>query len=137
MDKTFDGTFSLCLSSLQVQLQSLFDEAGGKDAVRLLDNLSNLPPNQREAVLSCFNRVVERLSTQQESSTLHENVAVNDLEESLYSDISVNLKQSLEPRRLEVLSGGKDRKFSLVDKTPISIEEARKAKRTGLKPILN
>ena len=135
MDKKFDGTFSLGFFSLQLQLQNLLEEAGGEKAIELLDAISNLDSSHRSALLECFSRVAKRISSDNSCNPAEDSAAVNSLEESLYHEIIGSAAHGQESPRLEVVCGGKDNK-SPAGRAPISLEEARKARR-GAKPVLN
>ena len=136
MDKKFEGTFSLGYFSLKMQLQNLFEDAGGESAVALMDAISNVAPAKRDALLKTFTEVAKKVAAESSSNQQAENSDSN-LEEALYSSIMGNLAQNGAGRHLEVVSGGKDKQLAQKNRTLISLEEARKSRKGSVKPFLN
>ena len=58
-----NGEFSLTLKTLRLQLATLMDTVGGRDAQILLDQLSELHEDQRQVLLNLFINVVNKLKT--------------------------------------------------------------------------
>ena len=133
--KNTRGPVSFGLLSLQLQLQTLLEECGGEHAVDFLDTLSELPGKERQQkVLNVFGNVVKRLLDSNLPDEWDE-AFCNELEEELFEDIMklMNKDQSENsPRKFEVLSGGKDETASA---SVVTIEELRKARENGLKPV--
>ena len=118
MTNKVDGIFSLGLASLKLQLEALFQDAGGGAALKLMDKLSSLEPEARANTLRAFSRALDQLIAAQQS-TPEEKPAPHEWEDSLYRDISSNLAP-----QLEVVPGGKEKKQSA--SAPIDLETARK-----------
>lgn len=117
MSSKHDGVISASLLSLQLQLKSLLDEAGGDDVLAVLDQLSLLSAGERALALAAFSQAVDRVS--KGSTRLHsaEDEALKELEEGLYQDIVSAIEEAerapvqaaLGCRKLAVLDGGKCR----------------------------
>ncbi|MEX0598291.1 MAG: hypothetical protein WD512_17520, partial [Candidatus Paceibacterota bacterium] len=59
-----NGEFSLTLKTLRLQLATLMENVGGRDAQILLDQLAELEPDQRQILLNLFMRVVTKLKAE-------------------------------------------------------------------------
>jgi len=125
------GSFSKNFVSLQLQLETLLEDVGGDRAVELLDSLSNLSGSEQKLILGIFDRVVKRVASGAERLVSNDDKRLKDFEEGLYSDLvsAIQSASGEAPRGklIEVLDGGKTQKP--VDRTPISLEEARRARK--------
>lgn len=88
------GLFTQSLLSLQLQVETILDGAGGEDAVALLDSLSELSRSERQIALRIFDRVVRRLlETNKEARVLSaKDIDEKEFEESLYEELLHSLK---------------------------------------------
>jgi hypothetical protein len=142
MSKEFSGTFTANLFSLQMQLKSLFDEAGGESSIKLLDKLARLSQTEQKLALTLFQKVIERVLSGELRVASERDKFMKELEDTLYSDILDSMKEasgdipkSSPSRRLEVVDGGKARDTK-AEKT-IDFKKARDARKIPLKPLLN
>jgi hypothetical protein len=142
MSKEFSGTFTANLFSLQMQLKSLFDEAGGESSIKLLDKLARLSPTEQKLALSLFQKVIERVLSGELRVASERDKFMKELEDTLYSDILDSMKEASgdipkanPSRRLEVVDGGKARDEK-AEKT-IDFKKARDARKIPVKPMLN
>ncbi len=129
MEKKFSGTFSLGLASVQLQLQELFQDVGGDRAIQLLDLLSHLSSDQHPHILDVFHAVLRRLQENEQQAQRTDDAAVNDFADSIYREILKNMHEAVVAPKFAVLDGGKSRPRGC---SPISLEEARKARRNSV-----
>ena len=145
MSKEFSGTFTANLFSLQIQLKSLFDEAGGESSIKLLDKLARLSPTEQKLALTLFQKVIERVLSGELRVASERDKFMKELEDTLYSDILDSMKEAsgdtprrsvaaAPSRKLEILDGGKaeERKEKTID-----LKKARDARRVPIKPLMN
>ncbi len=128
------GHFSLNLKALQAQVNTLLENAGGEQAVALLDSLCELSKPEQKLALSVFTRLIDRIA-QGELRIPDSEPVLKEFEESLYEDLLESIetfKQDGSTLRLEVLSGGKDQ----LPKSVVRIEDLRRARKLG-RPTLN
>lgn len=138
MDKKQEGSFSLGLRSLQLQLQTLLEEAGGEQAAVLLDALTQLSAEEQTIALKIFSAVVERISGGDERLASAGNAALKEFEESLYQDILAEFKHKGQKPQLEVITGGKRAGFGPpLKRTLIDLSKARVNRRVNDKTALN
>lgn len=116
-----EGQFAATLYSLQLQLKSLLEEAGGDHAVELLDLICTLNRSEQRIVLKVFKATLDRLVAHNVRFSNREDQALKKLEDNLYSDIlsayeSANEEANFDPSQIErplaVLQGGKELKGS-------------------------
>jgi soluble cytochrome b562 len=113
------------------------EEAGGERAIELLDALATLNPSEQRLALTVFGRVVKRISAGTDRLVTNDDKALKDFEEGLYADLiaALNGAAAEAPRGklIEVVDGGKAESVkanrSSPERTPISLDEARRAKR--------
>ena len=131
------GRFSRNFFSLQLQLKTLMEEAGGDQVVGFLDTLCDLTASEQKVMLKIMTRVLERIAKGDQRLALDADRESAEFEENLVRDILAALRDAAkEPTRLgklEVLPGGKAR----LPNTPLDFEKARRAKVAGLKPVVN
>jgi hypothetical protein len=144
MSKDLPGSFSANLFSLQIQMKSLFDEAGGESSVKLLDKLSRLSPTEQKLALSLFQKVIDRVLSGELRVASERDKFMQELEDTLYSDILDSMKEAsgdiprpVKPaRRLQIVDGGKVRNDAAQEKA-IDLSKAREAKKLPIKPLMN
>ena len=133
MSNTHDGPISLSLISLQAQVKTLLEEAGGNEVVELLDALCKIRPSEQKAVLKMFTRLIDKVANG-DIRLSEDQSELEAFEESLYQDLLVSI-QSLDkeksPLKLEVLEGGKSN-----DNTVVNIADLRRARQAGEGPHL-
>ena len=56
-------TFSANLMSLQLQLKTLLEEAGGDDVVSLLDALCRISGSEQKVALKAFVQIIDRINS--------------------------------------------------------------------------
>lgn len=142
MSKDIAGTFTANLFSLQIQLKSLFDEAGGESSVKLLDKLSRLSPTEQKLALALFQKVIERVLSGDLRVASQRDQFMKELEDTLYSDILESMKEAsgdipmsrASRSRLAVVDGGKN--GDVKEKT-IDLKKARDARKVSIKPLMN
>lgn len=146
MSKDISGTFTANLFSLQIQLKSLFDEAGGESSIKLLDKLSRLSPTEQKLALTLFQKVIERVLSGELRVASQRDQFMKELEDTLYSDILHSMKEasgdtprSIPNRKLEILAGGKtaERKITERSNKTIDLKKAREARKISIKPLMN
>jgi len=130
------GTFSKSFLSLQLQIDTLMEEAGGERAIELLDALATLNPSEQRLALGVFARAVKRIAAGSDRLVTNDDKALKDFEDGLYADIvaALNGATAEAPRGklIEVIDGGKTetpKPSRSSERTPISLDEARRAKR--------
>ena len=131
-----DGRFTANLISLQLQLKTLLDDAGGDGVVRLLDSLCKLSSAEQGIALTLLTGVVNRIASGDIRVTSEEDRAMAVLEEDLYKDIVHSMQEAAGngPRKLQVVRGGLS---PLPDKRPIDLAAARNGRKISFKSILN
>ncbi len=148
MSKDIAGSFTANLFSLQIQLKSLFDDAGGESSVKLLDKLSRLSPTEQKLALALFQKVIERVLSGELRVQSQRDQFMKELEDTLYSDILDSMKEASgdiplnraprsrrsENSRLAVVDGGKNGEAK--EKT-IDLKKARDARKVAIKPLMN
>lgn len=106
------GEFTLGLKSIELQLQTLLENAGGMKATKLLDTLCKLGTTEQELVLAVFSKVIRKI--------VRGDIRLDDLgyselnrfEEGLYKDIIAEIEKNSIANRKErvnkfsVLKGG-------------------------------
>lgn len=153
MSKDISGIFTANLFSLQIQLKSLFDEAGGESSIKLLDKLSRLSATEQKLALSLFQKVIERVLSGELRVASQRDQFMKELEDTLYSDILHSMKEASgdtpnstpsSQRKLEILDGGKPNEKSHAKKfsekkcsEPIDLKKARDARKVSIKPLMN
>lgn len=111
MTRKFGTVFSVGWSCLKLQMESLFDEAGGAEALQLLDLLAEMPESEKRAALTAFGRVAKQLSERPAPDRKDDDCDTEDLGESIYRDIMKELRSEFAPaerkRSLQLMEGGK------------------------------
>ena len=143
MSDKFDGLFSASLFSLQLQIKTLLEGAGGDDALALLDALCTLNKSEQRVALKLFRRCIDRIAEGSERLETAEDKALKEFEDGLYNEIVNSMHNAARSdgnaaRKFEVLDGGKDEKSANPTRsTPIDFAKARKAKQNRTPPLLN
>lgn len=142
MDNNNKGRFTSNLLSLQLQLKTLLEDAGGQNAVRMLDALCSLTPTEQEIALKVFKNVLERVATREDRIFSRRDKEMRELEDNLFEHIISDLKLSEKSdRKLSLVCGGKTVTSSKREKKSesktVSLAERRARKDEPFKPILN
>lgn len=88
------GSFSLGMRTLQLMADSLFDGCGGKEALALLDGLSELREEDQKAALALFQKVLGRLSTNGTPLSARSPGEMAEFEEALYRDLLDSMREA-------------------------------------------
>lgn len=135
-----DKHFSANFFSLQLQLKSLLEDIGGEAAVSFLDKLSALNKSEQRIMVRIFETVVERVRSGAVRLETSEDAQLKNFEDNLYNDIVYQMQAAMvlpEPRRLEVVNGGKS-PTKKDGKSPISLADRRRLRKdNAIKPLLN
>ncbi len=134
----FKGSFSASLLSLQLQLKTLLEEAGGEVAVQFLNAVSNLHQTEQNTVLPIFTSIVEKISKGEERFATDGDLARKQFEDGLYNDILSAMREATEAtcvKKFTVVNGGKAQE--VVRKVPVNLNEVRKNRKGVHKPFLN
>lgn len=112
------GPFSLSWKGILLHMQTLFQEAGGPDAITLLDTVSTIPASQRELFLKAANKIAKSVA---DNATLNSEEATQEaMIERLCNEI---ITQSKNPSpKLSVISGGgktSPKKNDSISKLPV------------------
>ena len=107
------GTFSRNFLSLQLQLKTMLEEAGGEGVAGLLDHLSNLSTAEQKVAIRVFERVLKDFMAQGPRFSDANDIERKRFEEQLYSELSNEMeaaRTSISPgNHLEVIDGGRTR----------------------------
>lgn len=122
VSKDDKGIFSSNFYSLQLQLKTLMEDAGGDHAVQLLDTLSTLNGYEQKVALNIFSRVVNQIAEGDKRIVSEDDRERKEFEETLYQDIMNSMGEAARAPnlRLEVVNGSK------ADKRPLDLNLARK-----------
>ena len=139
MSEKYQGIFSQSFMSLQIQLKTLLEGSGGNSSIELLDALSKLGKHEQEVVINSFLVVINKIANGEKRYLTDEDYSQKEMEDNLYSEIVCAMSeaakvQNIGGRRLEVLEGGKRARKS---KPLFQISSATRAKKLGLKPVIN
>lgn len=110
MKKDTLGTISSNLLSLQMQLKTVLEEAGGDAVLTLLDALCMLNRSEQVIALRTLNRIVKRIVLGDNRLFTSEDSARKDFEDGLYNEITRALRDTSEVENkkcFSVLDGGK------------------------------
>ena len=132
------GSFSASLLSLQLQLKTLLEEAGGDHAVNFLNTVSSLNQSEQKVVLEVFTSIVNRIINGEQRLVTEGDLARKDFEDALYSDIIDAMRDAAHDassKRLSVVAGGKEEKPRA--RAPISLCQARKSRKSPDKLLVN
>ncbi|MCB0318552.1 MAG: hypothetical protein KDD56_07330, partial [Bdellovibrionales bacterium] len=105
------GNFTKNLFSLQLQLKTLLEDAGGEEAIELLDTLCKLNKSEQGILLKVINRLLSKVLNNGPRFETDGDLALKKFEDDLYQDLVSALTQgtaSEKPKRFEVLNGGKN-----------------------------
>jgi hypothetical protein len=135
-----NNRFSANFLSLQLQLKTLLEEAGGDELMPFLDALGTMNRSEQKIILKVLTRTIEKVATKTPRLATDGDLALKEFEDSLFADLAQALetgetKSPTRPRKIEVLSGGKASPEP--EKTPIDLAAARKRKRISSDTILN
>lgn len=129
------GIVSRNLLSLQLQLKTILEDAGGDQAVEFLDTVARLNRSEQLVALRLFSRVVERFLAGPVRLETAADQSLQEFEDTLYDDLLGVMREAggmTGPR--EVIDGGKSPARAT---PPIDLDAARRARRNRSKPLFN
>ncbi|MCB0311353.1 MAG: DotU family type IV/VI secretion system protein [Bdellovibrionales bacterium] len=133
-----EGHFSGTLLSLQLQLKTLFEGAGGDQVVELLDALSELRLSEQAVLLEVFTAVANRVFRGEQRLETEGDLARQQFEDGLYAEILKAMREAAHPEssnaKLTVVDGGKT---ATSRSSTIDINQARRTRRFSNKPLIN
>lgn len=142
MTRKYEGHISAALLSLELQIKTLLEGAGGEDALALLDAVSELNSSEQKLALQVFTRIVQNIKEGEQRLVTEGDLARKSFEDTLYSEIMTSMREAAlaeASKKLSVVNGGKTR-AEIIHKTPISLCDARKARKmpnSPAKPVIN
>lgn len=142
MTRKYEGHISAALLSLELQIKTLLEGAGGEDALALLDAVSELNQSEQKLALGVFTKIVNNIKNGEQRLLTEGDLARKSFEETLYSEIINSMREAAlaeASKKLSVVNGGKAR-AEVMPKAPISLCEARKARKmpnSPAKPVIN
>lgn len=125
------GDFSRNLFSLQIQIQTLLDGAGGENAALLLDTLSELSESERKVALKVFQRALEKLKASGVRLRTQKDEHLAEFEETLYEELVDGMNavdQSVTEKKFSVVDGGKLPTRKKDASNMVCLQEARRKK---------
>ncbi len=128
MSEDREGKISRNIKSLQWQISSVLEEAGGDAATRVLDKLSNLERSEQKLVLRIFERVVSQIVSGDIHLETKEDRDRSEFEENLLNDIQSAIlferARREDRRKFHVIDGGRNEQELQASKT-IDLDSAR------------
>ena len=108
MNNSEKNSFSNNFTSLQMQLKTLFEDAGGNDTLRFLDLISQLGEEEKRLVLAHFSNVIAKILAGNLRLTTQSDIEKSEFENALYADLidAIQNPQQLE-FKLELIHGKK------------------------------
>lgn len=108
MNNSEKNSFSNNFTSLQMQLKTLFEDAGGNSTIKFLDLLSQLGEEEKRLVLAHFNNVITKILAGNLRLTTQSDIEKSEFENALYSDLidAIQNPQQFE-FKLELVHGKK------------------------------
>lgn len=88
------GEFTLGLKSIELQLQTLLENAGGGKATKLLDSLCKLGSTEQELVLAIFSKVIKNIVAGDIRLDELGYSQLNEFEEGLYKEIIAEIEKN-------------------------------------------
>ena len=106
-----NNRFSSNFLSLQLQLKTLLEEAGGDELIPFLDSLGTLHRSEQKIVLKMLARTIKKLIETSPRFPTDGDLALKQFEDTLYQDLvdAINCGDAAVASRkqIEVLPGGK------------------------------
>ena len=135
------GKFTKNLFSLQLQLRTMLEEAGGDDAMQFLDTLCKLNKSEQRVILKVLNRLVGDILHKGPRFETEGDLALKRFEDDLYGDLLRAMKNessSVKRSKLQVVDGGKNVAPKSV-KELVDLQEFRRSrtKRSSDDTLLN
>lgn len=138
MDNKSDAAFSASLLSLQLQLRTLFEDAGGDHVMELLDSLCKLNRAEQVKVLQSFSSVIGKILAGTVRLSSLEDKHLKDFEDNLYKQLLDAFDHQPAPLpeqpKLEVIPGGKN---ITAERRVVSFDEHRKLRKDRSSNYLN
>ncbi len=134
IEKTVSGHFASNFFSLQLQLKTLLEDAGGEEVVRFLDSLCKLQKSEQKIVLNMFSRTIDRfIGNDDVRLSSNDDRMLKNFEETLYRDILDSMRSAAgiedkTEKKFSVLDGGRTPFPKRRAKTPLQLAEYRKEK---------
>lgn len=132
-----DAAFSASLLSLQLQLRTLFEDAGGDHAMELLDSLCKLNRVEQVKVLQSFSAVIGKILSGSVRLASAEDQHLKEFEDNLYKQLLEAFEAPsapTEPPKLEVIPGGKN---ITAERRVVSFDAHRRLRKDRSSPLLN
>jgi hypothetical protein len=129
-----NGYFTKSLFSLQLQIKTLLDGAGGEETGHFLDTLTEMSQSEQSVALRVFQRALDKFRASglrlQSVDDEHQMAFENALYEELVEGIAALDSSTLE-RGLHVVDGGKLPTRQKREKRPICLSTARQKRAEG------
>lgn len=142
-----EGQFSRNFLSLQLQLKTLMEDAGGAPLLELLDALCSLSPTEQKAALAQFLACTKRIAAGEQRTLSPADRELKDFEDALFNGIVESMAHAAgtenlpTKKKLAVVEGGKTgpvaRGKILRDKSPINLAEVREIRKNRQDPLVN
>lgn len=133
------GQFSLSFLTLQAQIKTLMEDAGGEKLIALLDALASLNATQQAVIIDAFTHSVNEIIAGNIELDLPDPENTDQLVDSLCDDITTAIsdmrRKASKKGKFEVLDGGKSEPKPAG--SVVTISELRRAREEGRDPILN
>lgn len=142
MGSNDSGRISSTLLSLQLQLGTLLEEAGGEAALTLLDTLAGFNKSEQRLILNAFSTALQKLQQGEHRLFTREDAARKSFEDGLYQDIVQALtreSQRCVRKKLHAVEGGvAETKTEATGAEPIDLAREREARKNARgKSLLN
>ena len=140
-----NNRFSSNFLSLQLQLKTLLEEAGGDELIPFLDALGSLHRSEQKIVLKMLARTIKKLIETTPRFPTDGDLALKQFEDTLYQDLveAINCGDAAAAsrKRIEVLPGGKHAENSdqaqAGESTLIDLAAARKKRKVRPESLFN
>lgn len=137
MDWSQGGDFTKSLLSVQLQLNTILEGVGGEGAAALMDTMAKLTNKEREIILPLINRVIQRLTEENERLSSMEDAELKDFENALYESVLAAMNETHEPKKnvtdakhkFAIVNGGKPAGKPVRLSTLIDLAKAREARK--------
>jgi hypothetical protein len=134
-DGVISGDFSRNLFSLEMQVKTLLDGAGGHKALELLDLISNFNKSEQDIIIALLKKAVEKVKDSGIRASRLEDKQLKAFEDCLYEDlvdgITALKKDVTLPRKLEVVGGVKKLPTRNAHEKMVCLAEARRKRKVS------
>lgn len=90
--------FSSNFLSLQLQLKTILEEAGGDDLMPFLDTLSSINKSEQRVALKLFKRTLDKFVGGSMRLETQGDLALKEFEDSLFSDLLEDISTARHPK---------------------------------------